>query len=134
MSYVVKFLSLRERTFDEFEYAHLFDALSVAKNTSIGPDRLHSPAMTDDAFDSQLLVLLTSGVIYGGQVSEEYPEGDVMITLLRRDGNRTETVVYNALPMPAFDIEPNGDIKFKAPLPKRVHPMRVVPLQPNKGY
>jgi len=132
MGYVVKFFSLREGTKDEFEYTHLFEALSVAKNADIGPDRLSTPAMTDDTFDSQLLILLTSGVIYGGFKSEEYPEGDLMLMLLRRDGNGTETVVYNALPMPAFDVEPNGDIKFKAPLPKRIHPMRVAPLQKNK--
>lgn len=132
MGYVVKFFDLRERTKEEFEYVHLFDALSVAKNAEVGPDRLHIPVMTHDDFDSQLLILLTSGVVYGGLKSEEYPEGDIMVMLLRRDGNGTETVVFNALPMPAFNVSSQGDVTFKAPLPKRVHPMRVVPLQ-SKG-
>lgn len=118
MVYVVKFTNLAENTRDEFAYEHLYEALSVAKNTQLS-DRLHYPALNDDQFDSQLLQLLTTGIVYGGMSTENYPDGEWLISLYRRDGNGTETVVYNALPMPAFEINSENEVKVKLPLPKR---------------
>lgn len=111
MGYIVKFTNLEENTRDAFSYTHLWDALSVAKNTLIGSDRIHRPMITDSQFDECLLTLLTTGMVYGGPKTVDYPEGCYIISLHQRD-EETESTVYSALPMPR--------VETKQPLPKRV--------------
>jgi hypothetical protein len=115
--FIVKFMSLREHTVQDFEYESLLDALTVVKETNLGSDRTHIPAMTTEAFNEKLLELLLLGSAYGGPKSPEYPEGEYVIRLIRREDNSgLETVVYNALPMPPRETMPEG----KYGLPYRI--------------
>lgn len=103
--YVVKFFNLTESTMDEFEYQDLFSAIKVAKETNLGTDNLILPAMDDDKFNEELLILLTTSLVYAGRKTKEHPEGEFMIMLTQRDDEtREETTVYNALPMPPLSI------------------------------
>lgn len=109
MTYVVKFLHLEERTKDEFEYAHLMDALKVAKETNLASmaSRIHSAALSDKQFDELLMTLLTSGFVYTGRRTEQYPDGNMMVYLLKRDDNLKDTPVYPVMPIP-FQVNRSG--------------------------
>lgn len=102
MSFIVKFINLTENTI-EFEgaYDSLFDALRVCKETNMS-NHYHRPAMSDQKFNECLLELLLTGFVYTGNITEERPNGEIMIDL-HRDG----VPVYSALPMPR---EANPDI------------------------
>ena len=95
----VKFLDLTERISEVFEYTHLMDALKVAKDTQLS-DRTHKPAMSDELFDNELGNLITSGFVYAGEKTSEYPDGVLMITLHKVDDWGVEVPVHPALPMP----------------------------------
>lgn len=100
----IKFLDLAERVSEVFEYSHLMDALQVAKDTQLS-DRTHKPAMSDELFDNELGNLITSGFVYAGKKTFEYPEGNFMIMLHRVDDWGVEVPVCPALPMPRQIME-----------------------------
>jgi hypothetical protein len=116
--FIVKFKDLVTVTATEATYEHLFSALDAIKNSLVGPTGSHITAMNHNQFDSQLLTLLTTGMAYGGMRSDKFPDGEVMISLYRLEGGQ-ETVVYNALPMPAYKVDSEGEVRANAPLPRR---------------
>lgn len=96
--YIVKFFFLSSSRNEEHKYDSLFDAIKVAKETNIGDCGMFKPAMTDWEFNKQFWTLLTSGFIYTGKKSEEFPEGDIMVMLLQGDEcekRKGETPVFN---------------------------------------
>lgn len=101
MMYTVKFINLTENTIEfQGDYDSLMDALNVCKNTNLSSS-YHRPAMSNEKFNECLLELLITGFVYTGTITEEFPNGEIMIDL-HRDG----VPVYSALPMPreAADI------------------------------
>lgn len=108
----VKFLDLPERTSEVFEYMHLMDALKVAKDTQFS-DRLHCPAMSDELFDNELGNLITSGFVYAGKKTSEFPDGELMIMLHRVNSYGEEMPVCPALAMPNAFL--NGFPQQKTP-------------------
>jgi hypothetical protein len=101
--YRVKFLDLREQTKEQFDYENIFDALRVAKETNLGSERVIREAIPDKEFNEQLHLLLTSGFVYAGWKTSEYPTGDHMVFLLKVDANNNESPVYS---MPFFAMPP----------------------------
>jgi hypothetical protein len=87
-----------EQTKDEFEYGNLYDALRVCKETNIGPDRIHTSAMSNEQFDRDLFTLLTQGFVYIGPKLNQYAEGSIMLMLLSVDNDGIESPVYSMLP------------------------------------
>lgn len=130
--FVVKFKDLLTVTATEANYAHLFDALDAVKNTLVGPTGSHVTALNHNQFDSQLLTLLTTGMAYGGMRSDKYPDGEIMVSLYRLEGGQ-ETVVYNALPMPAFKVDSEGEARANVPLPRRQKVTIVRSLHENRS-
>lgn len=115
MPYRVKFISLEEHTVDAFDYDHLFEALKVAKETNIGPDRLHKVAISNDKFDRELIMLLTSCFVYAGIRTSELPEGNMMIMLLRVDADGVEHAVYPVVSTIAPPFMPDQRTRNRAP-------------------
>lgn len=99
--FTVKFINLTENTIEfQGDYDSLMDALRVCKETNMS-SHYHRPAMSNEKFNECLLELLITGMVYTGTITEEFPDGEIMIDL-HRDG----APVYSALPMPreAADI------------------------------
>lgn len=101
----VKFVDMVEQTIVKHDYDNLWAALSVAKNTDIGPDRINRVAITDAVFNEQLHTLLTSGFIYTGIKTTEHPDGNFMVMLLKINDKEEERPVYNS-PLYFFDNLP----------------------------
>jgi hypothetical protein len=112
MQYRVKFISLQEQTIDKYDYESLFDAIRVAKETNIGPDRLYTEAIPDDKFNEEFLSLLTLGFIYVGPKTEKYPEGNTMIQLVKVNEREEEFPVYsNVFHMPgALPVDKHSSV------------------------
>lgn len=106
MRYVVKFLHLQEQTVIENRYESLFDALKVAKETNIAPDRLHQEAMSDTQFNEELILLLDTGFVYTGTKSEAFPDGDMMIQLLRETTTGLEPVSTHPIMRTNYVVNP----------------------------
>ncbi|MGS2592222.1 hypothetical protein [Streptomyces hebeiensis] len=96
----MKFINLREQTIDiQDDYENLFDAIRVAKETNIGPDRTYRVAISNERFNEVFFTLLTSGYIYAGTKSTPYPYGDVMVMLLSVNADGSEQPVYSSVAM-----------------------------------
>lgn len=112
----VKFIELRKQSIETNDYENLFDAIKVAKETNVGSESIIREAIPDVVFNEQFNMLLTSGFIYSGWRTSEYPEGDVMIMLLKVDKHGTESPVYNNLfyampPVAKLPIVPSQEHK-----------------------
>ncbi len=100
MKYRVKFLDLVEQTKEEHDYTNLFDAIKVAKESNIGPHGLHIEAIPDVVFNEHFLTLLTSGFLYAGQRTHEFPDGDTLVMLLKvNEDTGVESPVYDGIPL-----------------------------------
>jgi len=60
--YVVRFIDNIERTFEDFDYMGIIDALQVVKNFEID-----GVVMSDEEFESKLTTLLTRRLIHRGK-------------------------------------------------------------------
>jgi hypothetical protein len=94
--YVVKFVDIAHKTVREDEYDDLFDAIKVAKETNIGPDRLVIPAMSRKFFNQNFSTLLTIGYVYAGQKTYEFPNGNFIVLLLKRNDEGIETPLMDS--------------------------------------
>jgi hypothetical protein len=91
----VRFVNLKEQTVTASDYNELFDAIKVAKETNIGPDRITRVAIPDSTFNHHFVDLLKHGYIYVGPRSEEFPNGDYMVQLLRVNNRGEERPVLS---------------------------------------
>lgn len=83
------------------EYNALFDAISVAKGMDIDEHiSVSRPALTNEQFNEKFFELLTNGYTYTGNKSPTYPDGNVVIHLVKVDPvYNEEMAVYGDKPM-----------------------------------
>jgi hypothetical protein len=96
VTFVVKFFNLSEATKEEFEYSDLLSALRVAKETEFN----NQPILSDKRFEDELIILLTQGFVYAGPKSSQFPEGEIVIMLVRRDETNKESFIYGVNVVP----------------------------------
>lgn len=87
------------------DYESLFDAISVVKNTKLHENVVSRSALSDEAFNEKFFELLTNGYTYTGNKSSDYPDGNIVVHLVKVDPVYNEEMavygdktMYNVLP------------------------------------